>query len=135
MQANRVLMPRLGSHHTENRKRQGFGPDFLESLARGLKVISGFNSAIGQVTLSELSKRVYLPRATVRRALLTMMKLGYVDSDQRVFWLTPKILELASVYLTANRVPAIFQPLCEQLCKELRNVFPLPSYLATMQSY
>lgn len=81
--------------------------------------MEAFGTLDGPTTLSDLGKAVNLPRATVRRTLLTLIDLGYVASNGRQFWLTTRVLDLASAYLLANRVSVIYQPLCDSLSREL----------------
>ena len=35
-----------------------------------------------------------LPRTVVRRLLLTLIDLGFVRTDEKDYWLTPKVLRL-----------------------------------------
>jgi IclR family pca regulon transcriptional regulator len=109
-------MSRLRPADAQNRLDRDVGADFSEALARGLKVIGAFDSDRTQLSLSDLARLVDLPRATARRALNTLKALGYVESDGRLFRLTPKILTLASAYLSANATTAILQPACERIC-------------------
>lgn len=66
-------------------------------------------------TLSEVATVVGLPRATARRALLTLVALGYVALDGRRFHLTPRVLRLATAYLTSNAVSTLLQPACDRI--------------------
>lgn len=70
------------------------------------------------MTLADIARRVDLPRATARRALLTLQHLGYVASEGRQYRLMPRVLRLASAYLGSSAIAAILQPLCERLCAE-----------------
>ncbi|MBU8544248.1 MULTISPECIES: IclR family transcriptional regulator domain-containing protein [Roseomonadaceae] len=112
-------MPRLKAEDAERREAAGHGPDFLEALARGLAVLQAFGPERRQMTLAETARVVDLPRATVRRALHTLVTLGHVESDGRLFRLTPRVLRLASGYLGANGLSAILQPRCERLSAEV----------------
>ena len=94
-------------------------PDFSEALARGLGVISAFDEQRRQMTLSDVARAVDLPRATVRRALATLVALGYLEADSGLFRLTPRILKLAIAYLSSDPVPSILQPVCERLCRQV----------------
>ena len=111
-------MPRLGRSPTEQMQVEAAGPDFLEALARGLRVIEAFNRERRQLTLSDIARLVDLPRASVRRTLATLVHLGYAETDERRFRLTPRILNLASAYLASNAVSGILQPAVEQLSAE-----------------
>jgi IclR family pca regulon transcriptional regulator len=122
-------MSRLRSVDAERRRKADAGPAFSEALARGLQVIGAFNETRRQMSLSDVARVIDLPRATVRRALYTLAHLGYVESDGRLFRLTPMILRLASAYLTANPVSMVLQPVCDRLTRELGE----PSSLAVLQ--
>lgn len=111
-------MARLRQADAEKRQENDFGPDFSEALARGLTVITAFDAERRQMTLSDVAKVIDLPRATTRRALFTLTRLGYVETDGKLFRLSPRILRLAAAYLTSNAVSTILQPACERLCKQ-----------------
>lgn len=111
-------MARLRQADADKRQENDFGPDFSEALARGLTVITAFDADRRQMTLSDVAKAIDLPRATTRRALFTLTRLGYVETDGKLFRLTPRILRLAAAYLTSNAVSTILQPACERLCRQ-----------------
>jgi IclR family transcriptional regulator, pca regulon regulatory protein len=108
-------MARLRPRDAEQRRADARGGDFLEALARGLRVITVFDAERRQMTLSDAARVLDLPRATVRRALYTLGELGYLETDGKLFRLTPKILDLAAAYLTSNAVSVVLQPTCERL--------------------
>src|SRR5690606_23451505 len=74
--------------------------DFVQSLARGLAVICAFDRHSAELTLSEVATATGVTRATARRFLLTLARLGYVRTDGRYFSLTPRVLELGYAYLS-----------------------------------
>jgi IclR family pca regulon transcriptional regulator len=76
-------------------------PEFVSSLARGLSILACFDTEHRQMTPSEVAARAGLTRGTSRRFLLTLKALGYLDSNGKQFWMTPKILVLANSYLTS----------------------------------
>ena len=78
-------MSRLRPQDAETRAQRAIGADFSEALARGLGVIGAFDEQRRQMTLSDVARAVDLPRATVRRALATLVALGYVEADGRLF--------------------------------------------------
>jgi IclR family pca regulon transcriptional regulator len=51
----------------------------------------------------------------VRRSLITLETLGYVESDGRNFSLSPKVLALGNSYLTSSPFPRSIQPMLERL--------------------
>ncbi|MGH3586845.1 MAG: helix-turn-helix domain-containing protein, partial [Pseudonocardia sp.] len=95
----------------------GVGPgDFSEALARGLRVLQAFDGTHRRMTIADIARAVGLPRATVRRSVTTLVHLGYLSQDGRMHELTPRVLRLATTYLTANTGSAVLQPACERLC-------------------
>ena len=70
----------------------GSDPDFVQSLARGLAVITAFSSERSAMTLTEVAQATGLTRAAARRFLLTLHRLGYVYMNDREFSLTPRTL-------------------------------------------
>ncbi|MCI2420913.1 helix-turn-helix domain-containing protein [Saccharopolyspora sp. K220] len=92
--------------------------DYSEALERGLLVLAAFEPGEERLTQSDLSRKLGIPRATVRRALLTLVHMGYVIPENRSYRLAPKVLALASAYLTTNPVSRVLQPTCDDLCEE-----------------
>ncbi len=116
-------MARLNSQDAEARAVRPMAPgvspaDFSEGLARGLRVLTAFSAQHPRMTLADAARAVALPRATVRRALTTLVHLGYLSLEGRVYELAPQVLELASAYLAANPVSTIMQPACERICEQ-----------------
>ena len=93
---------------------------YVQSLARGLSVISAFDAAQPVMTLSDVARHTGLTRATARRFLLTLESLGYVRSDGRMFELTPKVLQLGYSYLSALSLPQIANPHLKNLSDTLQ---------------
>ena len=88
---------------------------YVQSLARGLAVIRTFDFRDPEMSLTEIARKSDLTRATARRSLLTLIQLGYVKTDGRIFALTAKVLELGFSYLSALTLPEIAQPHLEEL--------------------
>ncbi len=94
-------------------------PNFMTSLARGLLVVQAFSQRRLHLTISQLSKKTGLSRASVRRCLHTLSKLGFVGSDdERNFYLRPRILSLGHSYLSSMPL-ATAQPILEHLSQIL----------------
>ncbi|HZE38786.1 MAG TPA: IclR family transcriptional regulator C-terminal domain-containing protein [Stackebrandtia sp.] len=91
------------------------GPDYVQSLARGLSVIKAFDADHPRLTLSEVARRTGLTRAAARRFLLTLAELGYIGSDEREFSLRPRVLELGYAYLSGLSLPEVAMPHLERL--------------------
>ena len=114
-----LAMPALKRSAADQRLIEASGPDFLEALARGLRVLEAFNQDRKPLTLSDIAKLVDLPRASVRRTLHTLVALGYAETENRLFRLTPRVLTLARAYLLSNAVSDILQPALERLSEEI----------------
>lgn len=95
------------------------GPDFVQSLERGLSVIRAFDHEHPELTLSEVAAVTGVTRAVARRFLLTLASLGYVRSDGRFFSLTAKVLELGYAYLSSLSLPEVAEPHLEALVGEV----------------
>jgi IclR family transcriptional regulator, pca regulon regulatory protein len=107
-------MPRGESAMPEEKDR-----NYVVALARGLAVLSAFSQQKEQLTLAEIAKLVDLSRATVRRSLITLQSLGYIDSDGKYFQVAPKVLGLAQAYLLSSPLPRVVQPFLERLSETL----------------
>jgi IclR family pca regulon transcriptional regulator len=94
---------------------RGAGPDFVESLARGLDVLAGFDADHRSMSLSEVAAAAGLARPTARRLLLTLEELGFVRSTGGAFQLTPKVLTLGMAYVGALGLWDIARPHLEAL--------------------
>ncbi|CBG72318.1 putative IclR-family transcriptional regulator [Streptomyces scabiei 87.22] len=90
--------------------KQELGREFIESLARGLTVITSFGEGRAELTLTEVARTTGLARATARRALITLEHLGYVESSDRLFQLTPRVLGLGYPPLSMLPLPRIAAP-------------------------
>lgn len=96
------------------------GPDYVQSLARGLRVLSVFGHELSSPSLSEVAERSGLSRAAARRSLLTLQHLGYVGSRGRRFFLTPRVLELGYSYLSSLDLSELAQQAMEQLSQRVQ---------------
>lgn len=90
------------------------GEAFLQSLARGLAVLTAFRPERGRLTMAQVAKATGLTRAGARRILLTLEHLGYVSVDKRLFFLTSQVLDLTAGYSA--------QPLWETTRKVLQSI-------------
>nr|WP_240196983.1 IclR family transcriptional regulator C-terminal domain-containing protein [Nonomuraea lactucae] len=86
------------------------GAEYLQSLARGLAVLVSLGSARGGLTLAGAAKATGLPRATVRRAILSLERLGYAVAEGARFVLLPRVLELGYAHLSGRTLGDIVHP-------------------------
>ncbi|MEV6179763.1 helix-turn-helix domain-containing protein [Streptomyces sp. NPDC052015] len=91
--------------------KQELGREFIESLARGLTVLTAFGTGRAALTLTEVAKATGLARATARRSLITYDHLGLVTpTADRAFALTPRVLSLGFPPLSRTSLPRIATP-------------------------
>ncbi len=95
------------------------GPDFVQSLERGLAVIRAFDADHRSLTLSEVAAATGVTRAAARRFLLTLAELGYVRNHGRYFSLTARVLELGYAYLSSLSLPEVAEPHLEALVAQV----------------
>jgi IclR family transcriptional regulator, pca regulon regulatory protein len=89
--------------------------DFVEALARGLAIITVFSPTATALSVSDIASRTALPRPTARRLLMTLERLGYVRSNDGLFTLTTKVLELGTTYVAALGIWELARPHLEAL--------------------
>jgi IclR family pca regulon transcriptional regulator len=93
--------------------------DYVQSLARGLRVLTAFHADQPAMTLSEVARATELSPAAARRFLLTLTRLGYVAYDGRRYSLRPRVLELGYTYLSRLTLRDVAQPHLERLAAEV----------------
>lgn len=90
-------------------------PNYVLSLARGLKVIEAFEGHTEGQSVADVARRTGLSRAAVRRLLMTLESLGYAESVGRLYRLKTRVLKLGFSYLSSTSLPTIAQPILEQV--------------------
>ncbi|WP_116245877.1 IclR family transcriptional regulator C-terminal domain-containing protein [Nocardiopsis sp. FIRDI 009] len=112
--------PRLRADALRAAKEE-LGADFLQSLARGLAVLTCLRAPGGR-TLSEVAEATGLARATARRSLLALAQLGYVATvGERRFTLTPRVLELGHAPLSRLTFERIATPHLADLVRRVHD--------------
>jgi IclR family pca regulon transcriptional regulator len=97
--------------------------NFVQSVEKGLSILSTFSAQKPDLTLSELAKATGLTLVTAHRYLFTLKKLGFVtrSEDNKKYRLTPKVLSLGFSALKSMDLKIRTIPYMIQLTKE-RNV-------------
>lgn len=93
---------------------------FVDSLRKGLDVLTCFSRAHPRLSVSEVARLTGTSPASARRALITLRELGYLDHDGKRYWLLPKALLLANAYLSSSPTPTLVQPLLDALAERGR---------------
>ncbi|GAA2589521.1 IclR family transcriptional regulator domain-containing protein [Streptomyces lienomycini] len=103
--------PRAGLATWTGASKQELGREFVESLARGLTVLTAFGEGRATLTLAQVARTTGLARATARRALITFAHAGLVaPAPDHTFTLTPRVLSLGFPPLSRTSLPDIAQP-------------------------
>jgi len=84
--------------------------DYIQSLERGFAVLLAFNADRPSPTLAELASATRLSRPAVRRILLTLQRLGYVDTAGGCWALTPRVLSIGQHYSESHALIEVAQP-------------------------
>jgi IclR family pca regulon transcriptional regulator len=107
------------SSRTEQELQAELGPDFVQSLARGLRVIEALGGEQGAATLSGVAQRTGLARAAARRFLRTLEAMGYVAAEGKEFRLQPRVLDLGYAYLSSMPLWEVAEPAMEELVEQV----------------
>ena len=94
-------------------------PDHLQSLERGLRLLTVFSPDHPTLTVSEAARLAGVTRPTARRILLTLEALGYVRRDGDAFVLSPRVLDIGYRYLSSLKLNDIAEPYMEQLVERV----------------
>lgn len=82
----------------------------IQSLERGFAVLLAFDADRPNPTLAELAAATQLSRPAVRRILLTLQRLGYVERNGGRWRLTPRVLSIGQHYTASHALIEIAQP-------------------------
>src|SRR6267378_2098084 len=93
--------------------------DRIAGLDRGLRLIEAFDETHPRLSPSTAARRTGMTRAAARRYLLTLQQLGYVESDGKLFSLTPRVLRLGWSYVDSANVARIAQPFLQRITSVL----------------
>lgn len=89
--------------------------DWIAGLEKGLAILEAFDDAHPRMTAAQMGERVGMTRTAARRHLLTLAHLGYVATDDKLFWLTARVLRLGQAYIESSRLARIAQPFLQRV--------------------
>lgn len=95
-------------------------PDVIDSVEKAFRLLQSFSAERPAMTVSGAAAATGLTRATARRILLTLERLGFAETDGREFRLTPGVLRLGYGYLAALPFWEHAQSYMRTLSDELR---------------
>lgn len=88
----------------------GGGRDHIQSLERGLAVLLAFDEHRPRPTLAELAAATGYSRPAIRRILLTLHRLGYVENHGARWALTARVLSIGQHYTASHALADTAQP-------------------------
>ena len=101
---------------TKSRAAAPAPAEYLESLGRGLQVLSLFGAGgRHRLTMTEAAELLGLTRAAAMRVLTTLEHLGYLRRVDRTYTLTARVLSLGFAYLSGLGFRAVAQPIADAL--------------------
>jgi IclR family transcriptional regulator, pca regulon regulatory protein len=93
--------------------RNGMDKEHVMGLEKGLLLIEAFGVSNAPMTLSQAAEITGHSKASTRRLLLTLVKLGYARCDGRLFSLEPRTLRLVHAYVHSTPLTKVAQPILE----------------------
>ena len=105
--------------------------DWIAGLEKGLALLQIFDEHNPRLTATQAAQRSGLTRTAARRYLMTLLHLGFMATDGKLFWLTPKVMRLGQAYLESARLPRIVQPSLQRLAVGTQEI----SFLAVLDGY
>jgi IclR family pca regulon transcriptional regulator len=99
--------------------------DISLTFAKGMSVLKAFDTGATHLTLPQIARTTGLDRASARRLVLTLVHLGYVKQDERVFSLTPRILVLASGFLQAHQFGKTIEPVLRAFSQQISDAISM----------
>jgi IclR family pca regulon transcriptional regulator len=111
--------PPAGAARPGGPSKSMLGRDFVESLARGLSVLTAFGPGRSALRSADVARITGLPRATARRALITLDHLGYVTNQAGRYHPGAAILSLGYAPLSRLSLAQLAQPHLTALSRRL----------------
>ena len=93
--------------------------DISLTFAKGMSVLKAFDSGQTHMTLPQIARATGFDRAITRRLVLTLVHLGYVRQQDRLFSLTPRILVLAGGFLQARQFGKTIEPVIQTFSNQI----------------
>jgi IclR family transcriptional regulator, pca regulon regulatory protein len=87
--------------------------EYVMGLEKGLAIIEAFGLSKTPLTLTQAAEITGHTKASVRRCLLTLCKLGYAAQTGRQFQLAPRALRLGHAYVASDPLTKVAQPILE----------------------
>ncbi|MET0310567.1 MAG: IclR family transcriptional regulator C-terminal domain-containing protein, partial [Burkholderiaceae bacterium] len=89
--------------------------DWIAGSGKSLRILESFDAANPRMTAAQAAEMAGITRTAARRHLLTLAHLGYLATDGKLFWLTPRVLRLGQAYLDSSRLARVVQPYLQRV--------------------
>jgi IclR family pca regulon transcriptional regulator len=95
--------------------------NFVQSLSRGLSILSVLAESSSPLNLTEISHQLKLSKSTIQRLTFTLLQLGYLNRDKETkrFRLGPKILSLGFAVIRNLDLKEVAYPYLEETSREV----------------
>ncbi len=93
--------------------------EIVNSVLKAFDVLKVFSRHKPRMTLSEVAEYAGMSRASARRFLLTFAQAGYMETDGKRFYLTPKLLELSHSIVSSASIWETARPVINELSGKL----------------
>lgn len=101
-------------------------PDyFVKSTEKTLAVLLAFSAGATDLTVSQVAAATEQTRASARRFLLTLVELGYLETNGSTFRQTPRVLDIGASYLSGLTLPQAATVHLQSLSRELEETSSL----------
>lgn len=77
--------------------------------------MEAFSEVHARMSATQMGALVGMTRTAARRHLLTLAHLGYVATDGKLFWLTPRVLRVGQAFLESSRLARTAQPFLQRI--------------------
>lgn len=94
--------------------------EYVMGLEKGLSIVEAFGLQKSPMTLTQIAEITGHSKASVRRCLLTLSRLGYARLDGRLFTLEPRSLRLGHAYLSSIQLTRVAQPILELVSERVQ---------------
>jgi len=95
--------------------------NFVQSLSRGLSILSVLAESSSPLNLTEISHQLRLSKSTIQRLTFTLLQLGYLNRDKETkkFRLGPKVLSLGFAVIRSLDLKEMAYPYLEETSREV----------------
>ena len=92
--------------------------DLIAGLQKGLALMQLFSAEQPRLSVPQAARLSGLTPSAARRFLLTLVREGFAETDNRHYWLTPKALRIGQAYVDSAQLPRMLRPIVEQVARQ-----------------